>query len=95
MRLVVAFVAAISAVILAIALSSVAEMLDWCVVGAESGPGRRPCRLEWIESIVEQCRGAHVPVHVKQIDLNGRVSHDMTEWPESLRIRQYPKVFNV
>jgi len=64
---------------------------DWIVVGAESGPGRRPCKIEWIESIVEQCTRAGVPVHVKQLSLDGRISHDMSEWPEALRIRQYPE----
>jgi len=36
------------------------------VVGAESGPNRRECKVEWIEDIVDQCRAAQVPVFVKQ-----------------------------
>jgi len=40
--------------------------LDWLVVGGESGPHHRPCQVEWIESIVNQCRAAGVPVWVKQ-----------------------------
>ena len=36
------------------------------VVGAESGPNRRECKVEWIEDIVDQCRRAQVPVYVKQ-----------------------------
>jgi protein gp37 len=42
--------------------------LDWVmIVGGESGPGARPCALEWIESIVAQCRAAAIPVFVKQL----------------------------
>lgn len=41
--------------------------IGWVIVGGESGPGARPCALEWIERIVEQCRAANVPVFVKQL----------------------------
>lgn len=41
--------------------------LDWVIVGGESGPGARPCAIEWIESIVKQCRAAGVPPFVKQL----------------------------
>ena len=41
--------------------------LDWVVVGGESGSQARPCALEWIESIVTQCKAASVPVFVKQL----------------------------
>lgn len=43
-----------------------AESLDWVVVGGESGPGHRSMRIEWLESIVAQCRTAGIPVFVKQ-----------------------------
>ena len=66
--------------------------LDWVIVGCESGPKRRPCKIEWVESIVEQCRYAHVPCFVKQLDLGGKVSHNMNEWPESLRVQQWPEM---
>ena len=62
----------------------------WIVVGCESGPNRRPCKIEWVESIVEQCRAANVPVFVKQLDLNGKCERDISKFPEHLRIRQVP-----
>lgn len=65
--------------------------IGWVIVGCETGPKRRPCPIEWIESIVKQCQDASVPVFVKQIEINGKVSHDMAEWPESLRVRQMPE----
>lgn len=63
---------------------------SWLVVGCESGPNRRPCKLEWIESIVDQCRSANVPVFVKQLDLNGKCERDIMKFPKHLQIRQVP-----
>lgn len=50
--------------------------LDWLVVGGESGPKARPCRVEWVRAAVDQCRDAVVPVFTKQLGANvqwGRV----------------------
>jgi protein gp37 len=41
--------------------------LDWVIVGGESGPGARPCNVEWIRSIVGQCREAWTACFVKQL----------------------------
>ena len=67
-----------------------AAPFSWVVVGCESGSNRRPCKIEWVESIVEQCRAARVPVFVKQLDINGKCERDITKFPEHLRIRQVP-----
>ena len=82
-----------------------AYALDWLIVGGESGHGARPCRIEWIESVVRQCRGANVACFVKQIGTNpiwaGAVTSpiapargkggDPAEWPEDLRVREMPR----
>lgn len=68
--------------------------VDWVIIGAESGPKARPCDPEWIRSVVRQCQQAHVPVFVKQIHLDGnprRLSKNMAEWPDDLRVREMPK----
>jgi protein gp37 len=65
--------------------------LSWVVIGCESGPKRRPCNIEWARSLVGQCRTAGVAVFVKQLDINGRVSRDPAEWPEDLRVREWPR----
>lgn len=41
--------------------------LDWVVVGGESGPGARPCKLRWIRNVVGQCLDNGVAVFVKQL----------------------------
>ena len=58
------------------------------VVGCETGPHARLCKIEWIESIVEQCRETGVPCFVKAINLNGKIISDITKFPESLRVRE-------
>jgi protein gp37 len=65
--------------------------IHWIIVGGESGPGKRPFDPDWARSIRDQCHNAGVPFFMKQMNVNGRVSKDPTEWPEDLRIRQYPK----
>lgn len=67
-----------------------AAPFQWVVVGCESGPKRRPCKIEWVESIVEQCLAANVPVFVKQLDIGGKCVTDISKFPEHLRIRQVP-----
>ena len=32
--------------------------IGWCIVGGESGPGARPLNVDWVTSIVEQCKAA-------------------------------------
>jgi protein gp37 len=91
--------------------------IDWCILGGESGPSARPCDLEWIRSLVKQCREAGVAAFVKQLgktcveDMpldpypDGRprfgrsplkLKHskggDIEEWPERVRVRQFPTV---
>jgi protein gp37 len=40
--------------------------LDWIVWGGESGPGFRPCKLDWLEQVAEDCREWNIPLWVKQ-----------------------------
>ena len=80
--------------------------LDWVIVGGESGPGARPCRVEWIESIVAQCSAADVDCFVKQLGAypvwagaksspvepaRGK-NADIGYWPNELRIQEYPRL---
>ena len=66
--------------------------LDWVILGAESGPGRRPCKIEWMGDVVRQCDDAGMPVFVKQIhNAAGRVVKDINLFPEQLQRREFPK----
>jgi protein gp37 len=79
--------------------------IQWVIVGGESNQGgmqARPFDLEWCESVVEQCRRHNVPVFVKQMGsrpvaaglglrLKDRHGGQMDEWPEWMRVRQFPE----
>ncbi len=41
-------------------------ILDWVVVGGESGPAARPMNPEWVRNIRNQCEAANVPLFFKQ-----------------------------
>lgn len=66
--------------------------IDWGIIGCESGPARRPMDLAWARSLRDQCQAGGVAVFVKQLAINGRVVHDITQFPEDLRVRDYPCV---
>ena len=40
--------------------------VHWVIVGGESGPGARPMKQKWVESIFRQCREQDVPFFFKQ-----------------------------
>jgi protein gp37 len=78
------------------------RLVDWVIVGGESGPGARPCQTDWVISLLDQCRDAKVPFFFKQLGsnardavgrrwlLNDRKGADMAEWPEPWRVREFP-----
>lgn len=57
-----------------ITIKNYLHLIDWVIVGGESGTGARPCNLQWIRSIIDQCKTANVPVFVKQLG-SGRLEY--------------------
>lgn len=41
--------------------------INWVIGGGESGPGARPCHIDWIRSLVRQCQQTKTAVFVKQL----------------------------
>lgn len=75
--------------------------INWVICGGESGSRARPCHIDWIRSLVQQCQDAEIPVFVKQLGSNAylqqsklklrdRKASDISEWPEDLRIQEFP-----
>jgi protein gp37 len=94
-----------------------ATLPDWVIIGGESGPKARPCQIDWIRSLVQQCRAAGVAPFVKQLGelsverakitsfdgierdptgliptpgIRDRKGGNIDEWPEDLRVREFP-----
>lgn len=78
--------------------------VDWVIVGGESKQPKRgahPCHLEHLQSAVEQCAVAEIPIFVKQagdnpylrgnpIKLYSPKGEDIRELPSCLQIQQLP-----
>ena len=71
------------------------EGIAWVIVGGESGPGARPMKPEWVESILNQCRRAKVAFFFKQWggprkDIRGRKLNGRTydELPMALAMSE-------
>lgn len=76
--------------------------IHWVIFGGESGPGARPCNIEWIRDGLRQCKAAGVAAFCKQLGsrpfLDGqpyrvkdRKGGDITEFPSDLQIREFPE----
>jgi protein gp37 len=66
--------------------------IEWLIVGGESGPWARPMELGWAADLIRQCGAAHAPCFVKQLGGFPNKRNKIEDWPEELRVRQYPKV---
>ncbi len=49
---------------------------------------------DWARDLRDQAKAADVAVWVKQLEIDGRVTHEPTDWPEDLRIQKFPEVRN-
>lgn len=45
----------------------IGAQLDHVIIGGESGPLARPCNVDWLRSVIQDCRDTGVPVFVKQL----------------------------
>ena len=83
-----------------------ARCLDWVVCGGECGLGGRLFSIDWARSIIAQCKAAGVPCFIKQLGarptaddpakfgnwmLHDRKGGNPAEWPEDLRVREFPE----
>jgi protein gp37 len=65
--------------------------IQWIICGGESGYGCRPIDLEWARDVRDQCVSAGVPFFFKQVGGFPDKHHDPENWPEDLRIREFPQ----
>lgn len=64
--------------------------LDWVILGCETGPGARLCKVEDMIDVANQCKAASVPLWVKAVPINGRPCHDIIKFPKELKRRELP-----
>jgi len=79
------------------------QYYHWAILGGESGNDNgfyryRPCELVWFEYLVDVCKMAQMAVFVKQLGtylhydlgLNDRHARNVDEFPDSLKLREFP-----
>jgi protein gp37 len=75
--------------------------IHWIIIGGESGPGARPMDLAWMRSVRDEARAARARVFIKQLGsrpmldgqrlrLRDRKGEDPAEWPDDLRVQEFP-----
>ncbi len=63
---------------------------DWIVVGGESQPGCREMDLEWLKDMLMTIDPGDTRRFVKQLGGHPNPRKVMAEWPEDLRVQEYP-----
>lgn len=84
--------------------AALAGLLDWVIVGGESGPHARPMELGWARSLRDQCAAAAAAFFMKQLgSVNAQIFYmrdrhgaDIEEWRErhlspALDVREWPR----
>lgn len=61
--------------------------IDWVIVGGESGSQARPCHMDWVRSIRDQCQDAGIPFFLKQIGACGFDRNDSQGAPVRMHLR--------
>jgi protein gp37 len=73
--------------------------IDWIIVGGESGTGARRMDPAWARDILRQCREHGAAYHFKQkgevlsreLGCKDKAGKDSAEWPENLRVQEFPR----
>ncbi len=74
--------------------------VDWVIVGGESGAKARRMDPKWANSILSQCKELGIKYHFKQkggvlakeMGCKNKEGKDSSEWPEELRVQEFPEV---
>jgi len=86
-----------------LSIQKLPDPIKWVVIGGESGNNARPFHMEWAYDAIAACRERGITVFMKQLgakpffdgkpypisDTHGKI---LGEWPEDLRIQEFPDV---
>jgi protein gp37 len=84
-----------------VTLGPLAHEIGWAIIGGESGHGARLFDFAWARMLAAECRAARIAIFMKQagaaphdglvqLGLGDHKGGDPNEWPEDLRIREFP-----
>jgi protein gp37 len=93
----ISFEPLISKISLPVAGRLIGRLLHWAIIGPETGPGRRPCDIDWVRSLVLQLKKLEVPVFIKKLEVEGQIlkrgdgGSYPRAWPADLRLAEEPR----
>lgn len=64
--------------------------IDWVIAGAESGSKARPMATVWAHYLLNQCKTVGTSFFMKQMVVDGKLTKNIDEFPDDLRVREYP-----
>lgn len=50
--------------------------IEWIIAGCESGPNARPCNIDWVRGLRDECQDAGVPFFLKQMEVDGKLTKE-------------------
>ncbi len=53
------------------------KLIDWVIVGGESGQGKRPFNTDWARQLRDECKFTKTPYFFKQVDKVRPIPHDL------------------
>jgi len=65
--------------------------IDWVIVGGESGTEARPMQIDWARALLNQCKQSDVAFFMKQLGGKADKLHNMNDFPEDIRLREFPQ----
>lgn len=80
------------------------ELIEWVIIGGESGAKARPLDVQWVRDILAACREVGTAPFVKQLGaswheqlalvrpVRDAKGGDPAEWPADLRVREFPQI---
>lgn len=86
-----------------IGFRSLIGLIDWIILGGESGPGARPCHFDWLRNLISRSQSEGTPCFLKQMgsrvewnntqfSLKDSKGGDWDEWPTEFRLREVPAI---
>ncbi len=74
-----------------VGITACSEMVDWVIVGGESGPKCRPFDVDWARQLRDECAEMGTLFFMKQLGGHPKKRDELADFPEDLRIQEIPE----
>jgi protein gp37 len=71
--------------------TAISGLIDWVIVGGESGANCRPFNPKWARLLLRECQETGAAFFMKQLGGYPNKRHEMTDFPDDLKVREFPR----